>query len=141
MIEIPNACVVRTMDSNIVFRENKARICFLNPNRKAYDRITVDGCVIREGNKCDFLLASCEYGDQYFVELKGENLDYAILQLESTFEKLLDNGEGVMRKAFVVSSNSGMRINTHRQQLEKRFKRRGIDLRFFHSQNTYKLER
>lgn len=141
MIEIPNACVVRTMDSNIVFRENKARICFLNPNRKAYDRITVDGCVIREGNKCDFLLASCEYGDQYFVELKGENLDYAILQLESTFEKLLDNGEGVMRKAFVVSSNSGMRINTHRQQLEKRFKRRGIDLCFFHSQNTYKLER
>ena len=141
MIEIPNACVVRTMDSNIVFRENKARICFLNPNRKAYDRITVDGCVIREGNKCDFLLASCEYGDQYFVELKGENLDYAILQLESTFEKLLDSRKGVMRKAFVVSSNAGMRINTHRQQLEKRFKRRGIDLCFFHSQNKYKLER
>ena len=141
MIEIPDICVEKTSDSLIVFRENKARISFANPHRKAYNKITVDGCVIREGNKCDFLLASCEYGDQYFVELKGENLDYAILQLESTFEKLLDNGEGVMRKAFVVSSNSGMRINTHRQQLEKRFKRRGIDLRFFHSQNTYKLER
>ena len=141
MIEIPNACVARTTDSNIVFKENKARISFLNPNRKPYDRITVDGCVIREGNKCDFLLASCEFGDQYFVELKGENLEHAILQLESTFAKMLDNREGVMRKAFVVSSNSGMRISPHRQQLEKRFKKRGIDLHFFHSQSVYKLER
>lgn len=141
MMEIPVICTERTSDSLIVFKENKARISFETPHRKAYDKITVDGCVIKEGNKCDFLLSSCEYGDQYFVELKGENLEHAILQLESTFEKLLDNREGVMRMAFVVSSNSGMRINTHRQQLEKRFKKRGIDLRFFHSQNTYKLER
>ena len=90
MIEIPSVCVARTTDSNIVFRENKARICFLNSNRKPYDRITVDGCVIREGNKCDFLLASCEYSDQYFVELKGENLEHAVVQLESTFTKMLD---------------------------------------------------
>lgn len=141
MIEIPNACVAQTTNSNIVFRENKARICFLNPNRKAYDRITVDGCVIRKGNKCDFLLTSCEYGDQYFVELKGENLEHAIVQLESTFAKLLDGREGVLRKAFVVSSNSGMRISPHRQQLEKRFKKQGIDLCFFHSQSMYQLER
>lgn len=141
MIEIPSVCVARTTDSNIVFRENKARICFLNSNRKPYDRITVDGCVIREGNKCDFLLASCEYGDQYFVELKGENLEHAIIQLESTFTRLLDSREGVMRKAFVVSSNSGMRISPYRQQLEKRFKKQGIDLYFFHSQSVYKLVR
>ena len=141
MIEIPNACVVRTTDSYVVFWENKARICFLNTNRKAYDRITVDGCVIREGNKCDFLLTSCEYGDQYFVELKGENLEHAIVQLEATFAKLLDGRESVLKKAFVVSSNSGMRINTHRQVVEKRFKRLGVDLRFFHSQSSYILDR
>ncbi len=141
MIEIPSVCVARTTDSNIVFRENKARICFLNSNRKPYDRITVDGCVIREGNKCDFLLASCEFGDQYFVELKGENLEHAIIQLESTFTRLLDSREGVMRKAFVVSSNSGMRISPYRQQLEKRFKKQGIDLYFFHSQSVFKLVR
>ena len=141
MIEIPSVCVARTTDSNIVFRENKARICILNSNRKPYDRITVDGCVIREGNKCDFLLASCEFGDQYFVELKGENLEHAIIQLESTFTRLLDSREGVMRKAFVVSSNSGMRISPYRQQLEKRFKKQGIDLYFFHSQSVFKLVR
>ena len=141
MIEIPSICVARTTDSNIVFRENKARICFLNSNRKPYDRITVDGCVIREGNKCDFLLASCEFGDQYFVELKGENLEHAIMQLESTFTKLLDSRESVVRRAFVVSSNSGMRISPHRQQLEKRFKKQGVDLYFFHSHTVYNLER
>lgn len=141
MISIPAICTERTSDSQIVFRENKAKLSFVNSQRKAYDKIKVDGCVLREGNKCDFLLVSSEFGDQYFVELKGENLNHAIVQLEATFEKLLDTREDVMKKAFVVSSNSGMRINTHRQQLEKRFRKRGIDLRFFHSQSIYKLER
>lgn len=45
------------------------------------------------------------------------------------------------KKAFVVSSNSGMKINTHRQVIEKRFKNKGVDLVFFHSQSKYKLER
>ena len=141
MIVIPSICTEKTSDSQIVFRENKARLSFVNSQHKAYDKITVDGCVLREGNKCDFLLVSSEFGDQYFVELKGENLNHAIVQLEATFEKLLDTREDVMKKAFVVSSNSGMRINTHRQQLEKRFRKQGIDLRFFHSQSIYKLER
>lgn len=141
MMAIPDICVRRVADSNIVFCEKKARIVFLNPSRKAYDRITVDGCVITEGNKCDYLLKSCEYDDQYFVELKGEDLNHAVAQLESSFEKLLDNRNEVRKKAFVVSSNSGMRINTHRQLIEKRFKKMGVDLRFFHSQSSYTLER
>ena len=140
-MNIPCACIERTSAPLIVFKEKKAKITFQNTARKEYQRITVDGCVIKEGNKCDFLLVSNEHGDQYFVELKGEDVNKAIVQLETTIEKLMDRRDHLIYKAFVVSSNSGMKIDTRRQVIEKRFKSKGVDLHFFHSQSEYKLKR
>ena len=139
-MKIPCACIRQTSNPLIVFKEKKAKITFQNTDHKEYQHITVDGCVIKEGNKCDFLLVSNEYGDQYFVELKGEDVNHAVEQLEASME-LLDKRKNIIHKAFVVSSNSGMKINTHRQVIEKRFKNKGVDLVFFHSQSKYKLER
>lgn len=140
-MKIPCACIRQTSNPLIVFKEKKAKITFQNTEHKEYQHITVDGCVIKEGNKCDFLLVSNEYGDQYFVELKGEDVNHAVEQLEASMELLLDKRKNIIHKAFVVSSNSGMKINTHRQVIEKRFKNKGVDLVFFHSQSKYKLER
>lgn len=140
-MKIPCACIERTSNPLIVFKEKKAKIAFQNTARKEYQRITVDGCVIKDGNKCDFLLVSNEHGDQYFVELKGEDVNHAVEQLETSMEQLLDKRRNIIHKAFVVSSNSGMKIDTHRQVIEKRFKNKGVDLIFFHSQSEYKLER
>ena len=141
MIKIPFACIEKTSNPLIVFKEKKAKITFLNTTRKEYQRVTVDGCVIREGNKCDFLLVSNEYGDQYFVELKGEDVNHSVEQLETSMEQLMDKRNNIIHKAFVVSSNAGMKIDTHRQAIEKRFKNKGVDLLFFHSQSEYRLER
>lgn len=68
-------------------------------------------------------------------------MNHAVEQLEASMELLLDKRKNIIHKAFVVSSNSGMKINTHRQVIEKRFKNKGVDLVFFHSQSKYKLER
>lgn len=141
MMDIPLACVELTSAPQIVFKEKKAKISFLNNGHNAYRRIKVDGCVLKEGNKCDFLLVSDEYGDQYFIELKGEDLNHAVTQLETSIDKLIDKRDGLVHKAFLVSSNSGMKINTRRQVIEKRFKNKGVELFFFHSQSKYKLER
>ena len=140
-MKIPCACIEQTSNPLIVFKEKKAKITFQNTSRKEYQSVTVDGCVIKEGNKCDFLLVSNEYGDQYFVELKGENVNHAVEQLETSMEQLMDKRKNVIHKAFVVSSNAGMKIDTHRQVIEKRFKGKGVDLFFFHSQSEYRLER
>ena len=89
-MKIPCACIEQTSNPLIVFKEKKAKITFQNTSRKEYQSVTVDGCVIKEGNKCDFLLVSNEYGDQYFVELKGENVNHAVEQLETSMEQLMD---------------------------------------------------
>lgn len=50
----------------------------------------VDGYIIKEGNKCDKLIVvDCvEHGwAEIFVELKGKDINHAILQLEETLKK------------------------------------------------------
>lgn len=73
MSEIPARCVQKISAPLIVFREMKSKITFENPNHNSYFAIQVDGCVFNaaDGPKCDKLLESEEFADQYFVELKG----------------------------------------------------------------------
>ena len=80
---IPAHCVETRSDSRIVFSENKSKITFENPARNTYRAIQVDGCVFTaaDGSKCDNLLESEEYADQYFVELKGGDSGKAVEQL------------------------------------------------------------
>jgi hypothetical protein len=48
----------------------------------------VDGNLIKEGKKCDFLLLNCEKRKAYFIELKGSNLHRAIDQINQTIDLL-----------------------------------------------------
>jgi hypothetical protein len=52
------ACVTPTTDSQIKFEELRKKIIFLNPERHSYKRVKVDGCVLKDGLKCDDLLLS-----------------------------------------------------------------------------------
>ena len=134
-----SCCIKDTCDSIILFKEKKAVLRIKNDRNACYRRIQIDGCVIKEGKRCDWLLESCEHGDQFFIELKGSCLDDAIKQLWETV-RAFGNARGEVY-AFVVSSNCGARINTARQALEKKFKNRGVELRFFHSNSNYSLLR
>lgn len=66
-------------------------ICYhatLIPCRKAVV-FQVDGCIIHDGNKCDKLILSVDPSMVntwigHFIELKGTDVNHAILQLEST---------------------------------------------------------
>ena len=110
MSEIPAHCVRKTSVPLIVFREMKSKITFENPNHNSYFAIQVDGCVFNaaDGPKCDKLLESEEYADQYFVELKGGDgkTNEAVGQLRDTIEKLSPRLTGAKRMAFAVFSNT-----------------------------------
>ena len=105
---IPAHCVETRYDSHIVFSENKSKITFENPARNTYRAIQVDGCVFTaaDGSKCDNLLESEEYADQYFVELKGGDSGKAVEQLKDTMERLPPRLGGAKRMAFAVFSNT-----------------------------------
>ena len=132
MNEIPARCVKTTSDSLIVFSEKKSKITFENPDHNTYRAIQVDGCVFNaaDGQKCDNLLESVEYADQYFVELKGGDSNKAVEQLKDTIDKMQPRLSGAKRMAFAVFSNTCPKNDTKRQAIEKSFKSRGITIKF-----------
>ena len=143
MNEIPAHCVEMRSDSLIVFSENKSKITFENPDHNTYRAIQVDGCVFNaaDGHKCDNLLESEEYADQYFIELKGGDSNKAVKQLEDTLERIPPRLAGAKRMAFAVFSNTCPKNDTKRQAIVKNLKNNGIDIRFCRTGEIYQLER
>lgn len=142
MMSIPEKCLLQTKDKLIVFKEKKSKLIFENEKQNEYNKITVDGCVITRGDRCDNLLESCQFSDQYFIELKGSDSSHAIKQLKATFEQLLSNKESIKKMAFIVFSNSTPNNNTGRQKTEKQFKKQyGVNLKFCRTNSKFAIER
>jgi hypothetical protein len=76
----------------IVVRDsgNKQEYRVTNDNGKEICKIKVDGCLIKEGERCDYLILSCEDKSAFFVELKGHDLQKALSQIDSSINKLKD---------------------------------------------------
>lgn len=143
MNEIPARCVKTISDSLIVFSEKKSKITFVNPDHNTYRAIQVDGCVFNaeDGQKCDKLLESEKYADQYFVELKGGDSSTAVEQLKDTIAKMPPRLAGVKRMAFAVFSNTCPKNDSKRQAIEKKFRDKEIIIKFCRTGETYQLER
>lgn len=143
MNEIPAHCVEMRSDSLIVFSENKSKITFENPDHNTYRAIQVDGCVFNaaDGQKCDKLLESEQYADQYFVELKGGDSSKAVEQLKDTIDKMSPRLVGAKRMAFAVFSNTCPKNDTKRQAIEKKFRDKKIIIKFCRTGETCQLER
>ena len=143
MKDIPARCVKTISDSLIVSSEKKSKITFVNPDHNTYGAIQVDGCVFNaeDGHKCDNLLESEEYADQYFVELKGSDSSTAVNQLKATIDKMPPRLAGAKRMAFAVFSNTCPKNDTKRQAIEKSLNNKGIAIKFCRTGETYRLER
>ena len=143
MNEIPARCVKLKSDSRIVFSEKKSKITFVNPDHNTYRAIQVDGCVFNaeDGLKCDKLLESEKYADQYFVELKGGDSNKAVEQLKDTIDKMPARLVGAKRMAFAVFSNTCPKNDTKRQAIKKKFRDKEIIIKFCRTGETYQLER
>ena len=143
MTSIPDHCIKKKSDPLIVFSEKKSKITFENPMQNKYFAIQVDGCVFnsKDGVKCDKLLESEKYADQYFVELKGGETSEAVKQLEVTIDKLPARLGEAKRMAFAVFSNTCPKCDTTRQAIEKRFKNKKITIVFCRSGHKHHLER
>jgi len=90
MRKIDSACVTVTTDSHIKFEEKKKSIVFRNKNQHKCSKVVVDGCAIKDGVKCDNLLVDMTNNNEYFVELKGEDVSHAICQLQRSVTLLSD---------------------------------------------------
>ncbi len=81
-------CEVTCTDKEIVFKDpgnSRCRMIFLNPNQRKVAKITVDGCKIKDGKRCDFMLVTDT--EENYIELKGKNVLHACEQIEVTIKK------------------------------------------------------
>ncbi|MCL1951332.1 MAG: hypothetical protein FWF60_00745 [Oscillospiraceae bacterium] len=72
----------------IVSCENRCEHRASNPDRNLVRHFQIDGIVLKDGIKCDFLLLNDEKKSAYYIELKGSDILHAISQVEETARRL-----------------------------------------------------
>lgn len=125
MIQINQACIEKTTDSQIKFEERKKKIIFKNPERKECLKIQIDGCAIKEGDKCDNLLKegkTDQQGTEYYVELKGEDVKHALEQIKRTIQIIHNDASPIM--AFIICTNVSPSLSTRIQQFKVQLKKK-----------------
>lgn len=97
---------------------------YINQSSNHLAKYRVDGGLILNGAKCDFLLLSCEQKRAYFIELKGSDILHAIEQIDKSIDSLKSNLAGfaffariVLTKVSTIDLKS-----TKLVKLEKRLK-------------------
>jgi hypothetical protein len=123
--------------NSTVARENKKtfEIKRISDKSEQFLRIQVDGCFIPDSKtaKCDFAFIRCKTGEVYFVELKGQDVNHAVDQIESTIDQFKAKISALKKEkisGFVVSSSVATKANIKFARRKKRFlDKYGIELR------------
>jgi DNA-binding protein YbaB len=85
--EISKKCEKIITDVEINLSENRSNITFINKNKEDIRKVTVDGCAITQGIRCDWLLIRPD-DKEFFVELKGSDLKHAYEQIERSIKQI-----------------------------------------------------
>lgn len=106
-------------DKIIVFTENKRTIRFKNPDQLKYIKVHIDGEAIKIGERCDYLLTSGNEREEYFIELKGEDIMKAASQLKTTIQNVGEFTDN--RNSYIICTNVAPALTTKIQYLKKEF--------------------
>lgn len=86
---IDSGCCTCDNRKILVLREKKCQYVFYNDNQFDICQVDIDGCMIKNGKRCDFLVIYPENSSVYFVELKGSDLFQAVDQINQSLNILL----------------------------------------------------
>jgi hypothetical protein len=80
-------CTEVTKVTRVKVGEKGRHAVFLNPEKREYLKIRIDGCIIVNQTACDYLVARDDVVG-VLIELKGTDLPRALKQIEETLEYL-----------------------------------------------------
>lgn len=128
-----------TTESKIKFEEKGKKIIFINSNRLSYKKIQVDGGILTDGIRCDNLLLSQDEKSEYYIELKGKDVQHAIEQIDYTICRIGEFNDN--RHAFIISTKVSPAIDTIIQRGMKHFRKKHNSSLFikerYHEVNLY----
>lgn len=75
-----------------------------NNGRKLVTQYKIDGVVIKDGSKCDFLVMNEETYNAYLIELKGSDMCKAAQQIDETSKKLSTQLSGYLLNFRIVTN-------------------------------------
>ena len=141
MRNIPDSIIRERRDSLIVLKEKKSKITLLNPDKKLYHEVKVDGDLYAitetQEKKCDYLELGKDTSDAVFIELKG-------IDIETAYEQLLESAKNinvgsVSKKVAIVVSPHIPKANVKFQNYLKLCKKQGVDLKRVNSGGRFPL--
>jgi hypothetical protein len=120
----PHCLLFSDKREKIVLKDDKNPQKFIAENFNKYhiNAYKIDNCILTNGNKCDFLLEIKSKSNikAYFIELKGQDLKHAILQLEESI-KSLNYCNGIELQARVILNK--VKVPAIRTSYEIRFEK------------------
>lgn len=141
MRDIPATIIHERRDSLIVLKEKKSKITLVNPDKKLYHEVKVDGDLYAfteiQEKKCDYIELGKETSDAFFIELKGVDIDTAYEQLLASIKNI--NVGKVKKKVALVVSHHIPKANVKFQKYVKLCKKQTVDLKRVNSGDRYPL--
>lgn len=117
---IKSECIKNKTDKIIVLKEKKSSFIVGNKNQIEIEVVKVDGCVIKTGKRCNYML---RYDSkEIYIELKGRDVNYAVEQIKSTIEKISLDKDLYQKESYIVSTKSP-RLDTTIQAIKRNFKK------------------
>ncbi|GGA17958.1 hypothetical protein GCM10008018_72530 [Paenibacillus marchantiophytorum] len=113
-----NACELENNNrsrSNIVLKDRGAKSQYrgMNNNREEFYTFQVDGCIVQQGRKCDFLLLDDKNKVARLIELKGLDYPHGASQIVETMKQLGKTLKGLGYNQFLgrIASSKSPHIN------------------------------
>ena len=145
-VQIPRECTETQSGEEIVCAEKGRKMTFLNPYHHPVAKHAVDGCqrlraLLSDANcrLCDFLVVDWR-SEEHYVELKGKNVEHALLQLQSTILELTSVGAKSRVYCWIITTESPS-TQSKFQALKRKFENRfNARLTIRTNQYTHPLE-
>ncbi|KAA6339010.1 hypothetical protein EZS27_013039 [termite gut metagenome] len=136
-------CNCKPFDANFDFqhKQEKSVTCLDkgSPIKYIYDnqsldylsKYRVDGGLITDGIKCDYLLLNCNKLKSFFIEIKGSDLIHAVKQIDRSIDVLKNSisGFSVFARIVLTRVNTIDLRDTRYLKLDKKVKSLNGDLR------------
>jgi len=141
-----NCLIFKDYRKNVVLKDNRNPQVFKAKNNNSYllKAYKVDNCLIKNGNKCDYLLKVINNSNLYkvyFIELKGQDLKHAIIQIEESIKKLnLCNSVEIQARVILNKVKVPALRTSYEIKFEKFLKKCHINSRYDRYKTNQKTE-
>ncbi len=99
-------CIRFCNDKNIPLKDPDGRgnsiYRIINSDKKEVAIHTIDGCLVQEGERCDYLVVVNDILKAFYVELKGHDINKAMKQVISTFHLYKDKNKSYLQLGRIV---------------------------------------